>query len=166
MNDIGSHSNMNRHRRPQANGRSEFLFERGIQGQQAVLDLFNAATGGSEFGGSEVLVRAVAKMHCPAGGEDFGTLPVVDVAKVRERLDAERQDWVLLDVRGADEVVANCEKKLGIRLGESTADGRIFLKQEEECIAACCGAQAMQVNHKYYENLTNDMVDEILDGLD
>jgi NADH-quinone oxidoreductase subunit E len=69
-------------------------------------------------------------------------------------------------LRGAEELVEHVEQKLGIRLGESTADGRIFLKQEEECIAACCGAPAMQVNHKYYENLTNDMVDEILDGLE
>ncbi|MEJ2273536.1 MAG: NAD(P)H-dependent oxidoreductase subunit E, partial [Woeseiaceae bacterium] len=58
------------------------------------------------------------------------------------------------------------ENRLGIRLGESTGDGRIFLKREEECIAACCGAPAMQVNHRYYENLTTGMVDDILDGLD
>ncbi len=69
-------------------------------------------------------------------------------------------------LRGADELVEHVEQKLGIKLGESTHDGRIFLKQEEECIAACCGAPAMQVNHKYFENLTTDMVDEILDGLE
>ena len=69
-------------------------------------------------------------------------------------------------LRGADELVEHAERKLGIRLGESTADGRVFLKREEECIAACCGAPAMQVNHKYYENLTADQVDEILDGLE
>jgi NADH-quinone oxidoreductase subunit E len=69
-------------------------------------------------------------------------------------------------LRGADDIVEHVEKKLGIRLGESTEDGRIFLKKEEECIAACCGAPAMQVNHRYYENLTAEMIDEILDGLD
>lgn len=69
-------------------------------------------------------------------------------------------------LRGADQIVAHVEGKLGIRLGESTADGRIFLKREEECIAACCGAPAMQVNHKYHENLTQEMIDEILDGLE
>ena len=69
-------------------------------------------------------------------------------------------------LRGAEELVEHVERKLGIKSGESTDDGRIFLKQEEECIAACCGAPAMQVNHRYYENLTNDMVDEILDGLE
>ena len=67
---------------------------------------------------------------------------------------------------GSGEILEYIEHKLGIKLGESTEDGRIFLKKEEECIAACCGAPAMQVNHKYFENLTPDMIDEILDGLD
>jgi NADH-quinone oxidoreductase subunit E len=68
-------------------------------------------------------------------------------------------------LRGADDVVEHVEKKLGIKLGESTTDGRIYLKKEEECLAACCGAPMMMVDHKYHENLTRDVVDEILDGL-
>jgi NADH-quinone oxidoreductase subunit E len=69
-------------------------------------------------------------------------------------------------LRGADDIVEHVEQRLGVRLGESTADGRIYLKREEECLAACCGAPMMMVNHKYYENLTVDQVDDILDGLD
>ena len=69
-------------------------------------------------------------------------------------------------LRGAEDIVDHVENKLGIKIGESTKDGKIFLKQEEECIAACCGAPAMMVNHKYHENLTKKQVDEILDGLD
>ena len=69
-------------------------------------------------------------------------------------------------LRGADDIVEHVEQRLGVRLGESTADGRIYLKREEECLAACCGAPMMIVNHKYYENLTVDQVDDILDGLD
>lgn len=68
-------------------------------------------------------------------------------------------------LRGADDIVAHVEKKLGTKLGGSTEDGRIFLKREEECIAACCGAPVMMVDHKYYENLTNEQVDKILDSL-
>ena len=68
-------------------------------------------------------------------------------------------------LRGADDIVSHVESKLAIKLGESTADGRIFLKREEECVAACCGAPVMMVDHKYHENLTNEQVDEILDGL-
>jgi NADH-quinone oxidoreductase subunit E len=69
-------------------------------------------------------------------------------------------------LRGADDLVAHVEKKLDIKLGESTDDGRIYLKKEEECLAACCGAPMMMVNHKYHENLTTEEVDRILDGLD
>jgi NADH-quinone oxidoreductase subunit E len=69
-------------------------------------------------------------------------------------------------LRGAEEIVEHVENKLGVRLGESTEDGRIYLKREEECLAACCGAPMMMVNHEYYENLTKEQVDDILDGLD
>ena len=69
-------------------------------------------------------------------------------------------------LRGADELVASVEKKLEIKLGESTEDGRIYLKREEECLAACCGAPMMMVDHDYHENLTAEKVAEILDGLE
>ena len=69
-------------------------------------------------------------------------------------------------LRGADDLVEHVENRLGVKLGESTDDGRIYLKREEECLAACCGAPMMMVDHKYYENLTPDQVDDILDGLD
>ncbi len=69
-------------------------------------------------------------------------------------------------LRGADDIVEHVENKLGIKLGESTEDGRIYLKREEECLAACCGAPMMMVDHKYYEDLTMEQVDAILDGLD
>jgi len=67
---------------------------------------------------------------------------------------------------GSDEIVAYAEKKLGIKTGQSTSDGRFFLKKEEECLAACCGGPMMMVDHIYYENLTTDKIDEILDKLD
>jgi len=69
-------------------------------------------------------------------------------------------------LRGADDIVEHVESRLGIAVGESTADGRIYLKREEECLAACCGAPMMMVDHKYHENLTSEQVDDILDGLD
>jgi len=67
---------------------------------------------------------------------------------------------------GSDAIVAHIEKKLGIKTGESTSDGKFFLKQEEECLAACAGGPMMQVDHVYYENLTPEKVDQILDGLE
>jgi NADH-quinone oxidoreductase subunit E len=68
-------------------------------------------------------------------------------------------------LRGGMELEAYVEKKLGIRTGQSTADGRIFLKREEECLAACTGAPMMMVDHEYHEHLTNEKVDQILDAL-
>ena len=67
---------------------------------------------------------------------------------------------------GADEIVNHLKNKFGIELGESTADGKFYLKEEEECLAACCGAPMMQVNHVYHENLTTEKVDKILEELD
>jgi NADH-quinone oxidoreductase subunit E len=69
-------------------------------------------------------------------------------------------------LRGADQIVAHIEARLGIKRGESTPDGRFFLKQEEECLAACCGAPMMMVDHKYYEDLTLEKVDAILASLE
>jgi len=69
-------------------------------------------------------------------------------------------------LRGADEIVSHVEKKLGVKLGESTPDGRFYLKPEEECLAGCCGAPMMQVDHVYHEHLTPARVDQILDALD
>jgi NADH-quinone oxidoreductase subunit E len=69
-------------------------------------------------------------------------------------------------LRGSDTVLGYIEKKLGIKLGESTPDGKFYLKKEEECLAACCGAPMMQVDHVYYENLTPEKVDRILDSLE
>ncbi|MEO8671204.1 MAG: NADH-quinone oxidoreductase subunit NuoE [Tahibacter sp.] len=68
-------------------------------------------------------------------------------------------------LNGGEDIVRYCEKKLGIKTGESTADGRIYLKKEEECLAACCGAPMMVVNGHYHENLSNEKVDQILDAL-
>ena len=67
---------------------------------------------------------------------------------------------------GSDTIVDYLEKKLGIELGESTSDGRIYLKKEEECLAACAGGPMMQVDHKYYTDLTPEKVDEIIDSLE
>lgn len=66
---------------------------------------------------------------------------------------------------GGEKLLAHIEKRLGIGVGESTPDGRIFLKKEEECLAACTGAPMIMVDHKFYENVTTAQADEILDAL-
>ncbi|MEM9304204.1 MAG: NADH-quinone oxidoreductase subunit NuoE [Pseudomonadota bacterium] len=67
---------------------------------------------------------------------------------------------------GSGEIVDHVEKKLGARLGETTADGRITLVKEEECLAGCIGAPMMLVDGHYHENLTPEKVDQILDSLE
>ena len=69
-------------------------------------------------------------------------------------------------LRGADEIIQYVQNKLGVKLEESTEDGRIYLKKEEECLAACCGAPMMMVDHNYHENLTPEIIDTILDDLE
>jgi NADH-quinone oxidoreductase subunit E len=69
-------------------------------------------------------------------------------------------------LRGGEELLRHAEQTLGINVGESTPDGRILLKNEEECLAACCGAPMMMVDHVYHENLTPERLDEILEELD
>ena len=68
-------------------------------------------------------------------------------------------------LRGGDDLLAHVEKKLGCKAGESTPDGKFYIKVEEECLAACCGAPMMMVDHVYHENLTPNKADEILDAV-
>src|SRR5689334_10810728 len=68
-------------------------------------------------------------------------------------------------LNGAEALVAHAEKKLGIKLGESTPDRRVILKQEEECLAACTGAPMLMVDHVFHEQLTPEKLDRILDDL-
>jgi len=68
-------------------------------------------------------------------------------------------------LNGGEALVAQAEKKLGIRLNESTADGRIFLKREEECLGACAGSPMMMVDHVFHEHLTPEKLTAILDEL-
>ncbi len=68
-------------------------------------------------------------------------------------------------VNRSDEIVEHLEKRLGVKLGETTGDGRFTLK-EVECLGACGGAPMMQVGKQYYENLTPEIVDSILDRLE
>ena len=67
-------------------------------------------------------------------------------------------------LRGSDNVVSACEKKLDIGLGETTADGK-FTVVEVECLGACVNAPLMQINDYYYEDLTAESTEAILNSL-
>jgi NADH-quinone oxidoreductase subunit E len=66
---------------------------------------------------------------------------------------------------GAERIVEAVEKHLGIKTGQSTADGKFYLKREEECLAACNNAPMMMVDHVYHENLTPESAIKVLDGV-
>ena len=67
-------------------------------------------------------------------------------------------------LRGGEDILHHCKKKLGIGHKESTPDG-LFHLEEVECIGACSWAPAMQVNYEYHENLTPEKIDELIEGI-
>jgi len=67
-------------------------------------------------------------------------------------------------LRGSDAILKHCEKRLGIHVGETSKDGKVTLRTAE-CLASCGTAPMMQVDKKYYENLSIEQVDKILDEL-
>jgi NADH-quinone oxidoreductase subunit E len=65
-------------------------------------------------------------------------------------------------VRGGEEILQHCAKKLGVGHKGTTADG-LFSLEEVECIGACSWAPAAQVNYDFHENLTTEKIDKVLD---
>ena len=113
-------------------------------------------------------------MHAVAGYLDLSKIEVYEVASfysMYELKPVARNNVAICTniscmLMGSQDIVDHVENKLDIKIGESTEDGRIYLKKEEECLAACAGGPMMQVNHVYFENLTPEKVDEILDALE
>jgi NADH-quinone oxidoreductase subunit E len=66
-------------------------------------------------------------------------------------------------LRGGEELLEHCEKRLGIGNKGTTPDGQ-FTLEEVECMGACSWAPAVQVNYDFHENLTAEKLDRILDG--
>ena len=66
-------------------------------------------------------------------------------------------------LRGGEELLEHCEKRLGVGHKETTSDG-LFSLEEVECIGACSWAPAAQVNYDFHENLTAEKMDRILEG--
>jgi NADH-quinone oxidoreductase subunit E len=66
-------------------------------------------------------------------------------------------------LRGGEELLEHCSKRLGIGHKQTTLDG-MFTLEEVECIGGCSWAPAVQVNYDYHENLTPEKMDEVLEG--
>ncbi len=67
-------------------------------------------------------------------------------------------------LRGGEEIFEHCGKRLGIGHKQTTPDG-LFSLEEVECLGACCGAPAVQVNYDYHENLTPEKIDRLIERL-
>jgi NADH-quinone oxidoreductase subunit E len=67
-------------------------------------------------------------------------------------------------LRGGEEIFRHCSRKLGIGHKQTSPDGRFSL-EEVECLGACCSAPALQVNYDYYENMTPEKVDALIEEL-
>ena len=67
-------------------------------------------------------------------------------------------------LRGGEDIFEHCSKKLGIGHRQTTPDG-LFSLEEVECLGACCGAPAMQVNYDFYEDLTPEKIDRLIESL-
>ena len=65
-------------------------------------------------------------------------------------------------LRGADDIVGHLERTLGCASGETSADGEFTWASTVECLGACGGAPAMQVDHHFHEDLTPERVDDVL----
>jgi len=67
-------------------------------------------------------------------------------------------------LRGGEDLFNHACRKLGITHKQTTRDG-MFSLEEVECIGACCGAPALQVNYDYYENMTPEKLDDLIERL-
>ncbi len=65
---------------------------------------------------------------------------------------------------GGEELLEHCEDALGVKAGATTPDG-LFTLEDVECIAACTDAPCLQVNYRYFLNLTHDQADDLFDDL-
>jgi len=117
--------------------------------------------------------------HVPAGGIDFlvarlGMTParVHEVLSFYTMFRTEPQAEYVLQVchnischiMGARPLIAHLEKRLGIRLGEKTPDGR-FALEGVECLGACGHGPCLQLGKQLYEHLTPEKVDALLESL-
>jgi NADH-quinone oxidoreductase E subunit len=113
-----------------------------------------------------------AAMDCVAGMLDMAPIRVYEVATFYTMLNLRPVGRYLLQactttpcwLRGSDAVVEACERKLGVGIGGTTADGS-FTLVEVECLGACVNAPILQVNDDFYEDLDGPATEALLDAL-
>jgi len=133
--------------------------------QAAVIPVLHLCQDQEGWISDDVMQWVAEQLHVPAahvkGVVTFYTL-------FNQRPVGKHQVWVCRTLscalRGSEQILHHCEKRLGIHPGETTSDGKVTLRTAE-CLAACGGGPMMQVDREYHENLTIAQVDRILDKL-
>ena len=132
--------------------------------KSALLPILHIAQ--AEFGGW----LSVETMNYVAGLLNLEQIEVYEVATFYTMFNLEPVGKCVLEVcqtgpcmlNGAGEIIQHISKKLNIKPGETTADGKFTLKTVE-CLAACGNAPVAQIGTKYYEDLDIEKVDNLID---
>ncbi len=143
----------------------ERILARYPERQAAILPTLHLAQ--REFGYvSDDAVRYVAELLglSPAGVEGVATFYTMCRRKPVGRYHLQICRNLSCSLMGAEALIEHVSKRLGVKPGETTPDGR-FTLSTVECLGSCGSAPVMQVNGDYYENLTEESVDALLDGL-
>lgn len=141
------------------------LFPEGRQ-KSALLRILHIAE--EEFGGW----LSVPTMNYVAEILNIQPIEVYEVATFYTMFNIEKPGKVVLEVCrtgpcmlvGSDNIIDHIERKLNIKVGETTTDGMFTLKTAE-CLGACGYGPMLQCGKAYHEHLTPEKVDELLDTL-
>jgi NADH-quinone oxidoreductase subunit E len=113
-------------------------------------------------------VREIAELLELAPAEVYDAMSFYQFFRGEEDKLGKNRLWVCRTLacalRGADDLLEHCSKKLGVPVGGTTADGKITL-EFAECIGACEGAPAVLVNDEHVMNVTPDRADELIEQL-
>lgn len=153
---------------PEAMALVQKIIKRYPEGRQksALLPILHLAQ--AEFGGW----LSPEAMDYVASILDLPSIEVYEVASFYSMYNLRPVGKCVLEVcrtgpcmlRGSDDIVEYLENKLGIKEGETTADGMFTLKTVE-CLASCGTAPMMQVGERYIENLSEEKLDKVLEKL-
>jgi NADH-quinone oxidoreductase subunit E len=150
---------------PERERKLKEILERYPTKMAATLPLLHLCQDQEGYVSSEVIEFVSKRLDLPTahveGVVTFYTL-------FNQRPVGKHQVWVCRTLpcalRGAQDLIAHCEKRLGIHVGETTSDGKVTLRTAE-CLASCGTAPMMQIDRDYHENLVPERVDEILKKL-
>lgn len=137
------------------------------QRQSAVLPAMLALQEANQGWLSDALIQALAdylQMDAIAAYEVATFYSMIELQPVgRHKISVCTNVSCMLN--GSDQIVNHLEKKCHTKLGQTSVDGKFTLR-EVECMGACIGAPMLEYQKRYYEKLTTEKVDELLDTME